>query len=597
MELLVQWRDRILPAIDIIKQSAGTTEDEFLQIGGRLQGFYAESREISRLANQLVELVSDDDYHDLVAALRRMTDEMGEYLEASREQNIESSNSLGRVLELLETVSLPLAAFHKMDKTLRMLGISTKIESARLGDLGNGFTTLAADVDKLSHMVREKTDSIQVQRKLLERLIEQNLQGGKNSKLQQDAEVRAMLSVALMSFEGLTDLDKRCSLCGELAGHVSNEVSSSLSEVVSSMQIHDMMRQQMEHVTEALERLVGDVDAIPEIDSENARVPILVSQIGDVCELQVAQVRNATDELLGSVVSIIANLRDIGNRQSLLSTEVMAATGTESDSGSSFVVDLRTVLSSVGAVLSKCAETDRMFFTTLRKVADSISEMTSFVGSIEEISADIDLIALNAQIKAAHTGKHGVALGVLAEAIKSLSLEAIPQADALLHTLSGVNAVTEDLFRTAEAKLSLLGERVVGMEGKVEEIVSSLERMNVVIIRLLGELVAGVEGLNGEISQATSSITVHETVAGLTRQVTEALEEIVAQARARVPATNEFHENLRHMTAHYTMQSERRIHEAIARKRNGQDEVCVLSPLIIDEPGCNSEFGDNVELF
>lgn len=597
MNQLVQWRDRLLPAIDMIKRAAGTTEDEFLLIGGRMQDFYARSLESSRLASQLVELVSDDDYHDLASSLRLMIDEMGEYLEASRQQNQESWSSMEQVLGNLETVSQPLDAFHKMDKTLRMLGISTKIESARLGELGNGFTTLAIDVDKLSLMVREKTDSIQAQQNILVRLIEQKLQGGKSSKLQQDAEASAMLSLAKNSFEGLTSLDDRCSRCGDLAGHVSAEVAASISEAVSSMQIHDMMRQQMEHVSEALEQLAGEISPLVDMANNDTLFKTMVSRTGDVCELQVEQVRNATAELRAAVVSIIASLRDIGDRQSRLSTGVISATGTEGDAGSSYIVDLRRVLSRAGGVLRNCAETDLMLLNTLKQVAETISGMTVLVGAIEEISADIDLIALNAQIKAAHTGKHGVALGVLAEAIKVLSLQAIPQADALRQILSGVNDLTVDLVRTAEEKLSVLGKRVAGMEGQVDEIVSSLGRMNETVSRQLGDLVASVDGLNEEIREATENIVVHETVAGFTRQVMTVMEEVVAQARAEVPATSEFNDNLRHMTAHYTMQSERRIHEAIASKRSVKVEESVQSSTVDSGTVDNSEFGENVDLF
>jgi len=594
MDFLGQWRDRIRPLIDELQRAAGTTEHEFLEIGSRLQEFYVRSRDGSRLASKLVVLVSDDDYHVLVAALRRMTEEMGEYLEASRLQNRESCNSLGRVLELLATVSEPLATFRKMDKTLRMLGISTKIESARLAGRGNGFTTLALDVEKLSCLVREKTDCIRVKREFLETMVVKHLHVGKESKEQHTAEANALLRMATTRIDELTELNARCSGCGELVGHISNEVSSSINEVVSSLQIHDIMRQQTEHVVEALAQLLEDSGGEPVAGENDERFAVAVGQVGDVCELQVAQIQNATSELHGAVVAIIASLHDIGERQALLSREVMAATGT---SGNSFFHEMRTVLTGLGTILRTCAAADRMFFATLRNIADTINEIAGFVGSIEEISVEINLIALNSQIRAAHTGQEGVALGVLAEGIKSLSEEAVPQADALLQTLSRISEVTDTLVKEAECELTALGVRLVGMEGKTDEIVSSLERMNEAISRHLADLMNSVGELNGDIHQLTSSITVHDAVEELTREVAAVLEAVVTEARVKVPATNEFAENLRHMAAHYTMQSERHIHESIARRRAGLVEVCGEKTLPPDVAGSASEFGDNVELF
>jgi hypothetical protein len=74
------------------------------------------------------------------------------------------------------------------------------------------------------------------------------------------------------------------------------------------------------------------------------------------------------------------------------------------------------------------------------------------------------------------------------------------------------------------------------------------------------------------------------------------LEQIVAQSRQIEPASNEFKENLRHMEEHYTMESERHIHEALARKRSGQTTAEVQMTTKNSTPD-DSEFGDNFDLF
>jgi hypothetical protein len=74
------------------------------------------------------------------------------------------------------------------------------------------------------------------------------------------------------------------------------------------------------------------------------------------------------------------------------------------------------------------------------------------------------------------------------------------------------------------------------------------------------------------------------------------LDRIVAAARELEPASLEFKDNLRHMEERYTMDSERHIHEAIARKRGGGTavaSVAVVKNAVTDD----SEFGDNVDLF
>lgn len=597
MELLPQWRDRILLAIDSINRSAGTTEEEFLLIGAHLQGLYTRSQENHRLAGQLVALISDCTYDSLVCGLRQITHEMDVYLETTRNHNTENCRSLGQVLDLLESVSSPFAAFHKMGKTLRMLGISTKIESSRLGEAGKAFTTLALDVEMLSCLVREKTNCIKTHRGLLEGMVVKHLKTGSGNTLLKNNEARILLTTATMRFDELAALNNRCSSFGKLAGQVSGEVAASINEVVSSLQIHDSMRQQLEHVTGALERLVAEIAIMTDTSANDERTTGLTAQIGDVCELQVAQVQNASKELYDSVISIIANLSEIGIRQAVLSGEALNVIVHNGVSGNSFFTDMRSMVSSLADALRTCAGMDHLFYETLRNIGGTIQEISGFVSSIEEISAEINLLALNAQINAAHTGQNGVALGVLAEGIKTLSLEAVPQADALLQTLANISMTTETVVRKTECELNSMGDRLDKMGAKVDGIVSSLEKMNDSICRLLTELVSGVQFLNKEITVLTSGVSVHDTVASHARSVELNLVEVVTQARSLVPATDEFHQNLFYMQDRYTMESERRIHVSIARRHSGVSEEVFVLPLASETGDSGSEFGDNVDLF
>jgi len=156
---IAEWRQVLPGAIDELTHLAGATEDEFLQIGSKLQDFYLRSSAISNLANQLVDVVSGDQTEALIDRLREMLADMEAYLADARVRNRHSCETLSSIMSLLDQVSHPLEGFQKMTKALRMLGISTKIESSRLGDMGAGFLTLAQDVEKLSQLVSEKSRS------------------------------------------------------------------------------------------------------------------------------------------------------------------------------------------------------------------------------------------------------------------------------------------------------------------------------------------------------------------------------------------------------------------------------------------------------
>ena len=596
LETLAVWRVALSPAIDTLRLMAGTTEDEFLQIGSEVQDFYQRSGDITRMANQLLELVSGDNARFLTDRLHQMMADMESYLSEARSRSADSCSTLVQVQDLLEKLSEPLDGFHKMNKALRMLSISTKIESARLGELGSGFVNLAMDVEKLSHQVNDKSAAIMSHRQLLATMIGSNLATVRSSEVAQDATVTSSLKSTASSLQELVSVNERCTQFGALVSSVSAEVTACISEVVSSMQMHDMTRQQVEHIVEALERLFGDLSALENAANNESRRMELIVESGDVCELQEAQLRFAASELYSAVQTIVENLRDVARKQSFMADETRNVTGVAELSGSSFVDVMSHGMNAITAALTLCASADRDMSHTLKKVAHTISEIAVFVTDIEAIGSEIDLIALNAQVKAAHTGAEGAALGVLAEAIKRLSDDAVRQTDSVAATLKKINSATEYLSLDADTEEENLGSRITSMQQEVAEILRALAGMNRELFLILSGLSGRVASLTDDVEKVTSGIDVHERIKVMSDGVLAPLSQIVYQARRIVPASSEFKENLRYMEQRYTMQSERHIHEALARKRSGLAAVEAKSSVNTDSSG-DSEFGDNVDMF
>jgi len=587
---LDEWGAIVASAMDTLRRMAGTTEDEFLHIGSMLQSFYQRSADISGMAGQLVSVVSGDNVASLTYRMQQIITEMEEYLASAVGRSVDSCSTLERVQSILDELSEPLEGFQKMNKSLRMLSISTKIESARLGEVGSGFVNLAMDVEKLSHQVNEKSAAILAHRQLLATLITDNLAAVRSAEAKQNVMVSATLKDTSANLAELVAVNERCTQFGYTVSTISSEVANSISEVVSSMQMHDITRQQLEHVVEALERLSGELSGA---DSDHLRR--VVVEAGDVCELQEAQLRFASSELYAAVCTIVDNLREVTRKQAVVAQETMTITGSADSTGSSFVDVMSQGLAAVNSVLESCARADRNMTATMKRVAQTIDEIADFVTDIEAIGSEIDLIALNSQIKAALTGPQGAALGVLAEAIKRLSDEAVRQTDAVAASLTGIHTVTKHLLVDEGKEDDQLGTCITTMQDELAVILNTMGKMNTEMLSVLSGLNSRVLSLTEDVEQATAGVDVHERTKAMADGVLADLERVVARSRQIEPASSEFKENLRHMEEHYTMESERHIHEALARKRSGQSDVAARSDAksVTDD----SEYGDNVDLF
>ncbi len=599
--VLAEWRSLLMPCNDILRSLAGATENEFLSIGSQMQDFYQRSTELAEQANRLATLVSGTQGRELIDRLQQMIRDMEMYLAQTATQSNESCSTLQTVLAHLDTISEPLQGFQKMTKALRMLGISTKIESARMGEAGLGFLTLALDVEKLSHEVSEKSGNILGHRQRLATMISANLRLVSNSQRDQGSQVRGVLTSTSGSLDQLLAINSRCTTLGELVSSVSGEVANNISEIVASMQMHDMTRQQVEHSVEALEKVIAKLDELHNSCESPEQFRHLVVEIGDVCELQEAQIRFASSALCGAVTIIIDNLRQVGSMQEQMAHETVAVTGATDSNDHTFMDSIKNGLLAVTEVLARCAVADQEMSQTLLKVAETLQEVTNFVSDIEQIGSEIDLIALNSQIKAALTGDEGAALGVLAEAVKRLSVDAITQSDAVSRVLNEINSATRHLFSEANQETENLMERIGVMEVEIRDILSGLTVLNQDMMTLLSQLGGRVTGLTEDIDAATSGLDVHIRVKQMAAEVMQKLDSIVTAARRIEPASNEFKNNLKYMEERYTMESERHIHEAIAHKRSGGmsaiDKAHGQFAKQVAASSDDSEFGDNIDLF
>lgn len=590
---LQRWQSQMSPVMEILQRLAGSTETQFLQLGERLQDFVLRSSQVSSTAGELVQLLAGDESGQLTARLSNLFQEMDSYLQHVRSQGSASCRTLEEIMTQLDQVVQPLEGFQKMDKSLRMLSISTKIESARLGELGTGFITLAMDVEKLSHTVSEKSIGIMQQRQALSQLITDNLAMVRNTEASQHADASSILSGIRTSLEALSQLNAACSTAGSQAGVIAEEVAADTATVVSSMQFHDITRQQIEHVYEALEKLQHQT-AGPHDTADQPNCVNLIAEVGDVCELQHAQLRHATSQLTQATQTILDSLQNIGIKQSQISQQLQQALMGNAGSNESSLLDtMQQDMHRVTAILQRCAEADQTLLRAMAEVTGTIGQIAGFVSDIEAVGSEIDLIALNAQIKAAHTGPQGAALGVLAEAIKRLSLEAVVQTEAVSSILRSINQTTAHLNHSNDQQSDSASDQVATMEQESRQIISGLGSTNQQVRGRLSSLADMVASLSADINATTSGFHVHEESGRMAEQAEAVLEQVYSEARQQVPASNEFRNNLQHMEQRYTMESERLIHEMLAARHGVQ-----LSLKRDDaSTGNASEYGDNVDLF
>ncbi len=575
----------------------GSTEEEFLGIGARLQSFHERAGDIAQMATEITTLAAGDEVVGGIESLERILERMRFYLKSAAQKSDLSTTMLKEILERLDEVEDPLSGFRKINKVLRMLGISTRIESTRLAEGGEEFGTLANDVEQLYLQINEKAAAVHEHKKSLSASIRQTLDGVRSAAAAQHANAETMLSKAMASLAVLRDVNSNCSGVADSIGTSSREVAGNIAAVVTSMQFHDITRQQMEHAAEALSEIGERAGAQDGAAGNGGGWGILAGEVADVCELQGAQLAHALHELGSAVEKIMSSLHGIAEKEEMISAAIREMAGAADKTGGSFFTEMEEGLAGVAAVLNRSAAENRDLAAALDTMAGTVAEISTFVDAIETIGEEIELIALNAQIKAARTGEEGAALGVLAEAIQRLAVDARRQTCSISGILRGINDASSGLSSEVDAETSTLESEVRELVGGLGSLLQTLGRISGSLMSLLGRLDASVAALDAEIEAAISGVTVHQRCSSVLSKAMEELAGIVCSVRRIAPAgRNGGQARLDGHSGRYSMQSERQVHEAVTGSKGNAELPAVSVPAALAEAS-TGEFGDNVELF
>lgn len=565
-------------------------EEDFLGLGSTIFGINSQASTFSKTASAMATSVGEGALQAAIGELQAQADEA---------RAVFSSVSSARQLEgmtevqgLIRSLVQAIAQFSTLVQTLKVLEITTRIESARLGSAGSGFTTLADDVKALGTTISDHTEKIREQSTLLMNQVGAASERGKK----QDASRKSILEgMFAQLFAGISELE---SMRAESAGLVqdlaqgSRQVTESMGQVIASVQFHDITRQQVEHVEEILHQAAQEI-VRGNPDSVDAG---LASWVRDVLRLQAPQLRQAQEMFSGAVDELIGNLADIGHGIEVLQGKITAVAYADTRGGTSVLDAIRTQIAAVMNAMRSTSAQISDTSKTMSHMAETISTVSAFVRGIEDIGAEIELIALNARVKAAHTGDQGRTLGVIAMEIQNLSLSARARTATVAEILNRISAVADTL--SSLAKSSDVSEKVGALQGRFEAVLDQLTGLDANLEKDIGKLSAQGTGLVSQIKTLTSSIRFHELVS---RQLLALEQEIKALEGRFAPFSEQLDsarqpEKLREQLSRYTMDSERLVHLSVLGHHH--DEAQGSGDVDLFDSGDVELFGDdNVELF
>lgn len=581
-----------------LKDFVSSSETQFLAIGARLRDFHGRAAKVSGLAVEAAETILGRKAGGVIRKFELLLQEIEGFLGEMDLETGRNRSGLEKVRHLIGRLQFPLEDFHRLVKTLQILRLSAKVENCAFGL--EDMNVLAEGMDNLSQMIADKTAHASMEIGFLDRELAHAQSSLADHRSRQCGQVLEKLEHARRHLFELLERRRRIASEADELGGRSADISRQIGNIVASMQFHDITRQQVEHVCQTLERLGEDIEHRPVFhpgrDAE-------FEAIGEVCELQAAQLEHARKELAGAVRKIIKSLEELAGNITATARGTLAVAGAANRGKRSFFSGMEPAIGSIASVLAEMADQDRESSKAISSTVSRMTDMAGLVAEFELVGSEMKVVAANAGIRAAHAGDGGVALGVIAKAIQQLAGELLVWTGRLAADFTAISSAARSLNNEgdgAQVNRSLKAREIMNQG---TELLKILEDMNDECIALLEEMEKGSVKLAEDIAIALSSITVHHECRETIASVCDGLQGWFGGSRSlsgnRIKSKDSVF--AREMISRYSMQSERRIHERktalIMGERSGAGRFDSDLPWEPSENYDQSELGANVELF
>ena len=569
--------DALAAAAAAIRGLLRDSEDEFLAVGRGLADLASHADQIVGAAQGALASAEDAVDADVGARVSAEVETIRDIVRQSERAAGESAQRLTALKRALSRIDAFASEFRRIVLSLRSLGLLTRMEGSREGLESSGFLTVSADVTALSDLIQDRFQTLLDRSGPLRQLLGDAIDAARRDEAtgvcQLDQVERATQQLVRMNGDAHAHMSR--------VGDAMREIASAFGHIVVGLQSHDITRQQLEHVAEALEAIGARRDADdPDDDALDA-------DAADVSELQRHQVEHARTSISSAVGDLTHALRELGHRV----REVEGELGRVSSDGGPLLRDLETRLACALDVLRAGARRTAAIAASTDEVAAIVTDMAGFVHDIETISSQVNLIAFNAIVRSARTGEQGRAIGVLAQEIQAVAANTQAQTSAASAALKGVAteaAALQDAMRTLLAGGEARAEAVAA---DLRALLGRLGAIDTALAEGLAGVSAGAAALEAQVDRTARSITYHKRA----ERALEPIERRLAEVSAALAATLSRDERAARKARlaaeldRYTMESEREVHARALGASPSQD-LYPASP-------SGGDLGANVELF
>lgn len=587
-------RARLSDLAGSLEAACQAVESDFIRIGTQLQAVYGDAGQLTQRARESVRLIRGENQEGLLFKMQGVVAASHAELEQCRNDISEKTAQISSIRDRLESLATTFPLIDNIGRHLRMVAVNIGIESVRSNQSAALFSVLADEIVRLSEKMKSISDgSFHVLKTAqdAQRSLYQEIAHRLNTIDRMEENARKIVADATGEIEKLMASTLQIA---ETASLSARQISHQVGKIVMAVQFHDSMSQRVDHITTALvdadEVLIEDDPeklrhAHSIVSLQSAQLKDIISEIGQIYETA----GQSFEEILGELDRLVDKL-----------SELSAASEPTSDRQERFdsFENLRVSLEGLNSVLQKGQALMDPVRHAASRASETANQISGLVKDIHGIGFSTHLMALNAVVKAAHLGKEGSVLEVLAQEVKQCSDRS-----------TGMMANTDDLIDRITTAAERLGIQSTSdpIDISLDDAMGEMTRTYDECMTTASECGRQADAIRHAITETMAALDFLPRLAETFSRSRDQLEAIAQELTAIAPQDHQMSQSeIDAFISRYTMEKEREIHAAALSGSiapSDQNSVPEDLPSHSDQPALSvtaapdSDPGQTVELF
>jgi len=439
-----------------------TTESAMEGLVSAFQGLTGDTDTLVNHAAAIVKCVEDESVSSVLPSVQTLGIAAKKYVGERLEATNGILDTVTAEMELLRKLSAVTNGQTKIAERIQMLNVHTKIEIAHLGFVGAGFEYLARELGEFSTSLAENTGE-------LDRNTEERKNAIVGTRQQFSVELPHLTEELARIEANLSDdlavLDSGLSRLAQtpLQFRASAEnIARQIAGVVVAVQGHDITRQQIEHVHEALATVSEIVLGVSNLKSP-AHAEAARAHVG--LAIQIEQLR-----------AIRSTIADWTSQIRMCMEGILRISASELIGIGPLVLEqerlMSAQLSHIDLLEGQCKGYSERIRSSLEGISNLSHLVTEHLQKAESARNQLRLLTFNSVIEASRLGAKADTICVIADGIAEVAVEwskIMEQSGSALREIvdlsKHVNAVMDTFSQTGTEKLRDAQERTrVGLE-------------------------------------------------------------------------------------------------------------------------------------